>query len=104
MYSAEYVTQKQNIQNKNSVHFVEWIPNNVLTAQCDIPPRGPKIPGQLDGHPGVIQTCKQSVHGHIQPLSELGFDKVKLDPREVFLVHKEQAMGDRQQGVFQHLF
>ena len=28
------------VQNKNSSYFVEWIPNNVLTAQCDIPPRG----------------------------------------------------------------
>ena len=28
-----------NIQNKNSSYFVEWIPNNVKTAVCDIPPR-----------------------------------------------------------------
>jgi hypothetical protein len=27
-----------NVQNENSAYFVEWIPNNVLTAQCDIPP------------------------------------------------------------------
>merc|ERR1712013_337267 len=30
-------------QNKNSSYFVEWIPNNVKTAVCDIPPRGLKI-------------------------------------------------------------
>lgn len=29
-----------NIQSKNSAHFVEWIPNNVTTSVCDIPPRG----------------------------------------------------------------
>jgi tubulin beta len=28
-----------NIQNKNSSYFVEWIPSNVKTAVCDIPPR-----------------------------------------------------------------
>ena len=33
--------QMLNIQNKNSSYFVEWIPNNVKTAVCDIPPRLP---------------------------------------------------------------
>lgn len=28
------------VQNKNSPHFVEWIPNNVKVAVCDIPPKG----------------------------------------------------------------
>ena len=32
--------QMLNVQNKNSSFFVEWIPNNVKTAVCDIPPRG----------------------------------------------------------------
>lgn len=32
--------QMLNVQNKNSSYFVEWIPNNVKTAVCDIPPRG----------------------------------------------------------------
>ena len=27
-------------QSKNSNYFVEWIPSNVKTAVCDIPPRG----------------------------------------------------------------
>jgi len=32
--------QMLDIQNKNSSDFVEWIPNNVTTAVCDIPPHG----------------------------------------------------------------
>ncbi|CAK9796369.1 Tubulin beta-8 chain [Anthophora quadrimaculata] len=32
--------QMFNIRNKNSSYFVEWIPNNVQTAMCDIGPRG----------------------------------------------------------------
>jgi tubulin beta len=32
----EVEEQMQNVQNKNSVYFVEWIPNNLLTAQRDI--------------------------------------------------------------------
>ena len=29
-------------QNKNSSYFVEWIPNNIMTSVCDIPPPGLK--------------------------------------------------------------
>lgn len=28
------------VQNRNSQYFIEWIPNNVKTAVCDIPPKG----------------------------------------------------------------
>lgn len=34
-----------NIQDKNSASFIEWIPNNIKTAVCDIPPRGYKLSG-----------------------------------------------------------
>ena len=37
------------IQNKNSASFVEWIPHNVKTAICDIPPRGMKMAGTFIG-------------------------------------------------------
>ena len=30
------------VQQKNASYFVEWIPNNIQLAQCDIPPRGLK--------------------------------------------------------------
>jgi len=32
-----------NVQNKNSSYFVEWIPNNVKSTVCDIPPTGLKM-------------------------------------------------------------
>ena len=38
-----------NIQNKNSSYFVEWVPNNVKTAVCDIPPRGTKMAATFIG-------------------------------------------------------
>jgi tubulin beta len=47
--------QMQNVQNKNSAYFVEWIPNNVLTAQCDIPPRGLKMAVTFLGNSTAIQ-------------------------------------------------
>ena len=42
-------------QNKNSSYFVEWIPNNVKTAVCNIPPRGLKISGTFIGNSTSIQ-------------------------------------------------
>ena len=39
MSMKEVDEQMMNIQNKNSSYFVEWIPNNVKTAVCDIPPK-----------------------------------------------------------------
>merc|ERR1712052_87645 len=44
-----------NIQNKNSAYFVEWIPNNVKTAVCDIPPRGLKMAATFIGNSTAIQ-------------------------------------------------
>jgi len=51
----EVEEQMQNVQNKNSAYFVEWIPNNVLTAQCDIPPRGLKMAVTFMGNSTAIQ-------------------------------------------------
>jgi len=45
--------QMLNVQNKNSGYFVEWIPNNVKTAVCDIPPTGLKMAATFIG-----QCCK----------------------------------------------
>lgn len=43
------------IQSKNSAQFVEWIPYNVKTAVCDIPPRGLKMSGVFIGNSTSIQ-------------------------------------------------
>ncbi len=45
----------QNVQSKNSSYFVEWIPNNVLTSQCNIPPRGHKMAVTFLGNSTAIQ-------------------------------------------------
>merc|ERR1712116_2251 len=47
--------QMLNIQNKNSAYFVEWIPNNVKTAVCDIPPRGLKMAATFMGNSTAVQ-------------------------------------------------
>ncbi|XP_041804333.1 tubulin beta-2A chain-like isoform X7 [Chelmon rostratus] len=47
--------QMLSVQNKNSSYFVEWIPNNVKTAVCDIPPRGLKMSATFIGNSTAIQ-------------------------------------------------
>ncbi|KAL7677548.1 hypothetical protein ACOME3_003785 [Neoechinorhynchus agilis] len=44
-----------NAQNKNSSYFVEWIPNNVKTSLCDIPPTGMKMSATFIGNSTCIQ-------------------------------------------------
>lgn len=44
-----------NIRNKNSPYFIEWIPNNVQTAICDIPPRGLAMSATLISNTTAIQ-------------------------------------------------
>merc|ERR1712195_192647 len=39
MSTKEVDEQMLNVQNKNSSYFVEWIPNNIKSSVCDIPPR-----------------------------------------------------------------
>lgn len=47
--------QMQAVQNKNSSFFVEWIPSNVKTAVCDVPPKGLKMSGTFLGNNTAIQ-------------------------------------------------
>merc|ERR1712150_449695 len=54
MSMKEVDEQLLNVQNKNSSYFVEWIPNNVKTAVCDIPPRGLKMSATFIGNSTAI--------------------------------------------------
>lgn len=47
--------QMLSIQQRNSPYFVEWIPNNVQTALCSIPPRGLKMSSTFVGNSTAIQ-------------------------------------------------
>lgn len=44
-----------NIQNKNSAYFVEWIPNNIKTTICNVPPKGLKMSATFVGNTTAIQ-------------------------------------------------
>jgi tubulin beta len=55
MSTKEVDEQMLNVQNKNSSYFVEWIPNNVKSSVCDIPPRGLKMAATFVGNSTAIQ-------------------------------------------------
>ncbi|XP_033105674.1 tubulin beta chain-like [Anneissia japonica] len=43
------------IQSKNSSNFVEWIPNNIKTAVCDIPPKNLPMAASFIGNNTALQ-------------------------------------------------
>ncbi|KAB5573586.1 hypothetical protein DKX38_000780 [Salix brachista] len=55
MSTKEVDEQMINVQNKNSSYFVEWIPNNVKSTVCDIPPTGLTMASTFIGNSTSIQ-------------------------------------------------
>jgi len=47
--------QMHAVQNKHSSYFVEWIPNNIKSSVCDIPPKGMKMSATFVGNSTSIQ-------------------------------------------------
>uniref|UniRef100_A0A914USA2 Tubulin beta chain n=1 Tax=Plectus sambesii TaxID=2011161 RepID=A0A914USA2_9BILA len=57
---AEVDEQMLNVQNKNSAYFVDWIPNNVKTAVCDVPRKDSKMSATFLGNSTAIQeVCRR---------------------------------------------
>ena len=55
MSMKEVEEQMTYMHDKNSSHFVEWIPHNVKTAVCDIPPKGLTMSSTFVGNSTSIQ-------------------------------------------------
>ncbi|KAG5977393.1 hypothetical protein E4U55_006848 [Claviceps digitariae] len=51
----EVEDQMRKVQNKNSNYFVEWIPNNVQTSMCTVPPKGLTMSSTFVGNSTAIQ-------------------------------------------------
>ncbi|KAH6651554.1 beta tubulin [Truncatella angustata] len=51
----EVEDQIRSIQNRNSEYFVEWIPNNIQTSHCSVPPRGLDLSSTFIGNSTAIQ-------------------------------------------------
>merc|ERR1712086_395267 len=61
MSTKEVDEQMLNVQNKNSSYFVEWIPNNIKSTVCDIPPKGLKMACCFLGNSTAIQEMVKRV-------------------------------------------
>ncbi|KAL2512881.1 Tubulin beta-1 chain [Abeliophyllum distichum] len=59
MSTKEVDEQLLNVQNKNSSYFVEWIPNNVKSSVCDIPPTGLKISSTFVGNSKIFRRVSE---------------------------------------------
>lgn len=55
MSTKEVEDQMMAIKSKNSSYFVEWIPNNIKSSVCDIPPKGMKMSATFMGNSTSIQ-------------------------------------------------
>ena len=53
--AKEVNEQVMNVCNKNSSYFVEWIPNNIKTSICDIPPKGLRLSAIIIGNSTAMQ-------------------------------------------------
>ncbi|KAL4707179.1 hypothetical protein ACJJTC_018914 [Scirpophaga incertulas] len=63
MSMKEVDEQMLNVQMKNKDFFIGWIPNNVKTAVCDIPPRGLKMSATFVGNTTAIQEVFKRILG-----------------------------------------
>uniref|UniRef100_A0A2K5BVB2 Tubulin beta chain n=1 Tax=Aotus nancymaae TaxID=37293 RepID=A0A2K5BVB2_AOTNA len=103
MSMKEVDEQMLAIQSKNSSYFVEWIPNNVKVAVCDIPPRGLKMSSTFIGNSTAIQDiseqftamfrCKAFLHWYTgEGMDEMEFTEAKSNMND--LVSEYQQYQD----------
>jgi len=62
MSTKEVDEQMLNVKNKNSSYFVEWIPHNIKSSVCDIPPKGLPMAVTFIGNSTAIQELFKRVN------------------------------------------
>lgn len=95
----EVDTQIFNVQNKNSSYFVEWIPNNVKVAVCDIPPRGLKMSSTFIGNSTAIQEIFKRISEQFTVMFRrkaflhwyTGEGKRSMSSSAIFIVHSNSS-------------
>ncbi|CAO3680010.1 unnamed protein product [Umbelopsis ramanniana] len=66
--SKEVETTMQQVQQKNSSWFVEWIPNGVKTSLCDVPPVGTDQSATFIGNSTAIQSLFKRANQKFTPM------------------------------------
>ncbi|GAM25142.1 hypothetical protein SAMD00019534_083170, partial [Acytostelium subglobosum LB1] len=64
LYTKEVDEQMLSVQSKNSSYFVEWIPNNIKSSICDVPPHGLPMSVTFIGNSTAIQDLFKRVSNH----------------------------------------
>jgi len=62
MSTKEVDEQMLTVKNKNSSYFVEWIPHNIKSSACDIPPKGLPMSVTFIGNSTAIQELFKRVN------------------------------------------
>jgi len=62
MSTKEVDDQMLTVKNKNSSYFVEWIPHNIKSSNCDIPPKGLGMSVTFIGNSTAIQELFKRVN------------------------------------------
>lgn len=94
--------QMLSVQNKNSSFFVEWIPNNVKSSVCDIPPKGLKMSATFIANSTAIQVNLKILMtmvvpnrpGYVQPR----YQRLSLTLARTLLFCLVMGAGDVQAG------
>lgn len=59
--TKEVEDEIRKVHDKNAHQFVEWIPNNIKTSVCDVPPPGQKVAATFIGNTTTIQNMFKRV-------------------------------------------
>ena len=86
------------VQNKNSSYFVEWIPNNLKCAICDIPPKGLKMSVGFCGN----STCMQEVMKRVAEQFTRSLMSRRAGPRCSAAHHRRGHGRDGVHREFEH--
>ncbi|XP_053991487.1 tubulin beta chain [Hylaeus volcanicus] len=111
MSTKEVDEQMLSVQNKQASYFVEWIPNNIKSSVCDIPPKGLKMSVTFVGNSTAIQDMfkrvseqftlmfrrKAFLHWYIgEGMDELEFTEAESNMNDLVAEYQQyqEATGD----------
>ncbi|GJU55238.1 tubulin beta-1 chain [Tanacetum coccineum] len=101
MSTKEVDEQMMNVQNKNSSYFVEWIPNNVKSSVCDIPPTGLKMFRRLSEPFTAMFRRKAYLHWYTsEGMDEMEFTEAESNMNDLVAEYQEFRMLPLMKFIF----
>merc|ERR1739846_123052 len=102
MSTKEVDEQMLNVQNKNSSYFVEWIPNNIKSSVCDIPPKGLKMAVAFLGNSTGMFRRKAFLHWYTgEGMDEMEFTEAESNMNDLVSEYQQyQDATAEEEGEF----